>query len=373
MDKYIIDIKEILAKYNCLYIAINDSFSIKKIRSLLVDNNIYEPSNVTEIHYLGWYYEYIEKDYVKMKRYYLMAVDKGDPNAMNNLGLYYENIEKDYVKMKRYYLMAIDKGNSNAMTNLGWYYKNIEKEYDLMKKYYLMAIDNGCSKAMSNLGVYYSYTEKNYDLMKRYFLMAITNGNSNAMCNLGTYYFKIEKNYDKMKRYYLMAINKGNSYAMRSIVQYYKANNLWTEKIIDFHQHNIEITEEDITEMFTKYKMIYYILMNLIRIVISIILYFVNISITEMFTKYIIISMILYFANISITEYHIIKIFRLIDDKLMNLIRTVDLRSYKNCPKHIKSMQNNYVRCVRNELDVCVKCPKSLIDLTIDFIMISKT
>ena len=76
-----------------------------------------------------------------------------------------------------------------------------------------------------------------------------------------------------------MAIDKGNSYAMRSVVQYYKANILWIEKIIDFYQHNIEITEEYIIEMFTKCKIMDDKLMNLIRIGLSIILYFVNILI----------------------------------------------------------------------------------------------
>ena len=55
------------------------------------------------------------------------------------IGNYYKNVEKDYDKMKEYYLMAIDKGNSNAMYNLGNYYKNVEKDYDKMKEYYLMA------------------------------------------------------------------------------------------------------------------------------------------------------------------------------------------------------------------------------------------
>ena len=53
--------------------------------------------------------------------------------------------------MKKYYLMAIDKENSDAMFNLGNYYHFIEKNYDEMKKYYLMAINIGNSNAMYNL------------------------------------------------------------------------------------------------------------------------------------------------------------------------------------------------------------------------------
>ena len=55
------------------------------------------------------------------------------------------------------------------------------------------------------------------------------------------------------------------------------------------------------------------------------------------------------------------------DNKLMNLIKTIDLRSYRNCPVHIKSMQNNYVQNIRNELNACHKCPKELVNLVIRF------
>ena len=89
-----------------------------------------------------------------------------DPNILFNIGKYYHKIQKDYDMMKKYYLMAIEKGNHDAMNNLGLYYKNIEKDYDMMKKYYLMAIDKGCFNAMNNLGFYYYQTEKNYDLMQ---------------------------------------------------------------------------------------------------------------------------------------------------------------------------------------------------------------
>ena len=53
-----------------------------------------------------------------MKKYYLMAIEKGNSNAMNNLAFYYEDIENNYDEMKKYYLMAIEKGNYDAMNNL---------------------------------------------------------------------------------------------------------------------------------------------------------------------------------------------------------------------------------------------------------------
>jgi TPR repeat protein len=112
-----------------------------------------------------------------------------DDKYWRYIGLYYgKKIEKDYDLMKKYYLMAIDKGNDDAMYNLGHYYQFKEKNYDLMKKYYLMAIDKENSYAMNNLGHYYQFKEKNYDLMKKYYLMAIDKDNGGAMYNLGYYY-----------------------------------------------------------------------------------------------------------------------------------------------------------------------------------------
>jgi TPR repeat protein len=122
--------------------------------------------------------------------------------------------------MKKYYTMAIGKGNSRAMYDLGVYYERVEKDYDLMKKYFMMAIRKGNSYTMYRLGYYYQFVEKNYNLMKKYFMMAIDKGSGDAMYNLGEYYENVEKNYDLMKKYYIMAIKKGNSHAMRNMNNY---------------------------------------------------------------------------------------------------------------------------------------------------------
>jgi TPR repeat protein len=123
-----------------------------------------------------------------MKKYYLMAIEKGYAKAMNNLGCYYKNVEKDYEQMKIYYLMAIEKGYVKSMNHLGYYYQDIEEDYDKMKEYYLRAINKGDSNAMNNLGVYYQDIEKDYNKMTEYYLMAIEKGHINAIINLGYYY-----------------------------------------------------------------------------------------------------------------------------------------------------------------------------------------
>ena len=174
-------------------LAILDNTSIDNIKTVLLNNyknrkkrclkkiKLNKKNNLTSFLYLGYCCQYIEKNYDKMKKYYLMAIENGNTKSMYNLGHYYQHIENNYDQMKKYYLMAIENGNTNSMYNLSCYYYNVEKNYDEMKKYYLMAIENGNINSMHNLGHYYQNIEKNYDEMKKYYLMAIKNGISEAM------------------------------------------------------------------------------------------------------------------------------------------------------------------------------------------------
>ena len=200
------------------------------IYNLLKTGEIIETDDPVVLNYYGFYFLFKEKNYDEVKRYYLMAIEKGSVYAIYNLGNYYRNIEKNYEEMKRYYLMAIEKGDSDAMCNLGCYYDN-EKNYEEMKLYYLMAIEKGHPTAMCNLGYYYNKVEKNYEEMKRYYLMAIEKGNVTAMCNLGSYYQVTEINYDKMKRYYLMAIEKDSVKAMCNLGAYYQVTEINHERM----------------------------------------------------------------------------------------------------------------------------------------------
>ena len=72
-----------------------------------------------------------------------LQAEKYTDKILLNFGNHFQYVHYDYKLMKKYYLMAIDKGNLEAMNNLGIYYATIEKNYDLMKKYYLMAIEKG--------------------------------------------------------------------------------------------------------------------------------------------------------------------------------------------------------------------------------------
>ena len=79
----------------------------------------------------------IEKNYEEMKRYYLMAFERGRTDAIFQLAYHYRRIG-NYEEMKRHYLMAIERGNEDAMFQLAYHYRDIEKNYEEMEKYFLM-------------------------------------------------------------------------------------------------------------------------------------------------------------------------------------------------------------------------------------------
>lgn len=63
-----------------------------------------------------------------------MTVADGNVDSVYNLG-YYNFTEKNYELMKKYYWMAIALNDTDSMNSLGYYYYHVEKNYGLMKKW----------------------------------------------------------------------------------------------------------------------------------------------------------------------------------------------------------------------------------------------
>jgi TPR repeat protein len=101
---------------------------------------------------------------------------------MNNLGIYYYE-QKEYKKMEKYYLMAIKKGDSDAMNLLGDYYRG-QKEYEKMENYYLMAIEKGDSKVILKLENHYRDHNKTNELIKLYYEHINKNDNMDKLINI---------------------------------------------------------------------------------------------------------------------------------------------------------------------------------------------
>jgi len=117
---------------------VNEQTDIIKIQIYIKNNSDLMKKFSLESNYkLGFYYQFVEKNYPMMKKYYLNTINKPNPNpyAMSNLGYYYQFVEKNYPMMKKYYLDAINYGDTNAMFNLAHYYANIEFNPNLYNKY----------------------------------------------------------------------------------------------------------------------------------------------------------------------------------------------------------------------------------------------
>ena len=142
------------------------------------------------------------------------------------IGDYVETIDGNYDEMEKYYRMASELKNTEAMFNLGIYYA-YNKKSDEMEKYYKMASDLKHVGAMTNLGIYYYNKLKKYDEGKKYLLMAtdLLHGNQSesiiAMYNLGYIYF-LENSFDLSKKYYAMSLNYGHVRSIEKLQNYYK-------------------------------------------------------------------------------------------------------------------------------------------------------
>ena len=179
-----------------------------------------------------------------------------DPSTYTALGNYHY-YNKRFANMKKYYEIACDMKNIDAMEYLGTYYKH-EKNFHQMKKYYLMGIENNNNTCLRNLTEFLEkYDEKTcdllccekvhkYDLLKKLYLKGVKCNDIHMMFGLCLYYKNIEIDYDEMKKYYLMVKNTNIQYIhtwknyqdIEDIIETY--DEAFETKIINFDNLNIE-------------------------------------------------------------------------------------------------------------------------------------
>ena len=114
---------------------------IDAIYDIYINNHVIETDNDMLLNIIGDYYHY-DRIYDDMIKYYTLAIERGNSDAMCSMGRYYGeyHIQCDIGMMMKYYMMAIDKDNSEAMYKLGRYY-HLNHDNDKAIKYYTMAIE----------------------------------------------------------------------------------------------------------------------------------------------------------------------------------------------------------------------------------------
>ncbi|WP_336734961.1 tetratricopeptide repeat protein, partial [Chryseobacterium sp. VD8] len=154
------------------YISIEQRDLILELTETLNDKNtkatlIHLPKKSKEI-----FKEIIEatekKDYKKAIEITQSIENEEDGLKFSFLGGLY-NEQNNYQEAEKYYLLAIDKGDNDALFNLALLYKS-QKNYQEAEKYYLLAIDKGDNDALFNLANLY-YDQKNYQEAEKYYLL----------------------------------------------------------------------------------------------------------------------------------------------------------------------------------------------------------
>ncbi len=81
-------------------------------KALAEINKIENEADGVKFFFIGVLY-WTKQDYENAEKYYLLAIEKGSVDAMNNLGLMYQN-KQDYKNAEKYYLKAIENKNVNS-------------------------------------------------------------------------------------------------------------------------------------------------------------------------------------------------------------------------------------------------------------------
>lgn len=216
------ELSDYLCKKQVVYIKIENPEHFKIVYDLMINGIVIDnpPDDDIVYTYFGLYNRF-NKNYDLMKKYYELAINKGNWIAMGNMAYYYSAIENNYEETERYYLLAIEKNPCDGylLRRLAICYEN-QKKYLEANKYYLLSIANGNSDAALDLADCYGTILFSSEEVEKYYLMAIEMGNDKALRKLALHYKNIHF-YNKMKEYFEKAIEKDDSFAMYELAIYY--------------------------------------------------------------------------------------------------------------------------------------------------------
>ncbi|GAB2219921.1 hypothetical protein Drorol1_Dr00007561 [Drosera rotundifolia] len=148
---------------------------------------------------------------------------KGNAAAMYKVGIFYyyglRGLRRDPSKALSWFLKAVEKGEPKAMELLGEIYargagveRNYTKAFELLK----LAAKHQLYSAYNGIGYLYvkgyGVERKNYTKAREYFERAADNGDAGGHYNLGVLYLKgigVKKDFKMAWRYFVMAFNAG--------------------------------------------------------------------------------------------------------------------------------------------------------------------
>ncbi len=170
-----------------------------------------------------------EKDYAGAFRYFLAAAEAGSTVGQCYTGYSLQNAygtKKSSEKAYAYYIPAVEKNFPQALNAMGvlyYYGQYVDFDYLTAAKYYRMAADLGYAEAQCNIGLMYKKgygVEQNYETAFSYYLKAAEQGNNRGLLNVGWFYENgkgVARNTDEAVKYYRIAAEQGMPEAQKAL------------------------------------------------------------------------------------------------------------------------------------------------------------
>ena len=162
--------------------------------------------------------------------YYQYSAARGDPSAQVALGqLYYfgaRGLEQNYAEALKWYLLAAEQGDGNAMGHIGNMYvqgTHVKACNATALKYFRQGSDKGNGIAINGLGYMHMYglgLDQSFPEAMKLFSQAAEQGNLEARFNLGALYVGghgVSKDYAKAIYYFTLAANRGHMLALYNL------------------------------------------------------------------------------------------------------------------------------------------------------------
>ncbi|XP_030493553.2 ERAD-associated E3 ubiquitin-protein ligase component HRD3A [Cannabis sativa] len=158
---------------------------------------------------------------------------KGNAGAMYKIGLFYyfglRGLRRDHKKALSWFLKAVEKGEPRAMELLGEIYARgagVERNYTKAVEWLALASKQQLYSAYNGMGYLYvkgyGVEKKNYTKAKEYFEKAAENDEAGGHYNLGVMYFKgigVKRDVKAACQYFLYAANAGQPKAFYQLAK----------------------------------------------------------------------------------------------------------------------------------------------------------
>ena len=167
----------------------------------IINTGIIQEIDMADYRYLecmAFHYENVKGEYAKAAEYFEKAISHGSPYSMHNLAELYTRKIKDYDMAKKYYQIAISKGDKVAIINYAYMRAlHIPNEFDDAIKTLVDIMDNHTEsqeyriKAITTLFTIYYKRNQGKDAM-HYLKMSLEMDNVESMCTI----YRLVNEYD---------------------------------------------------------------------------------------------------------------------------------------------------------------------------------